>query len=168
MEITKKELKSFEERILPDKICFKPIGIIHTEFKSLKGIPIQFSMSNSRGIIEIYPQFQEGLKDLEGFSHIYCIFFFDLVKLPVPLKSKPFLYDKKVGVFSMRTPFRPNPIGLSVLQILEIKQNIIKVNNVDILDNTPILDIKPYISKFDCRKTLRHGWIEGRIREMTS
>jgi len=168
MEIIKKDLKSLEDRKFPDKICFNPIGIIHTEFETLKGIPIQFSMSHSKGVIEIFPQFQEGLKDLEGFSHIYCIYFFDLVKLPVPLKSKPFLYDKNVGVFSMRTPFRPNPIGISVFEILEIKQNAIKVNNVDILDQTPILDIKPYISEFDCRKSFKHGWIENKIRKMTS
>jgi len=168
MEITKKDLKSFKNRKFPDKICFSPIGIIHTEFKSLKGIPIQFAMSDSKGIIEIFSQYQDGLKDLEGFSHLYCIYFFDLVKLPVSLKSKPFLLDKNVGVFSMRTPFRPNPIGLSILEILDIKQNSIKVNNVDILDKTPVLDIKPYISKFDCRKTLKDGWFEGKIREMTS
>ena len=83
------------------------------------------------------------MKDLEGFSHIYCIYFFDIDKLPVPLQSKPFLYDRKVGVFSMRTPFRPNPIGVSVFEILEIKKHNIEVKNVDILDKTPILDIKP-------------------------
>ena len=168
MEIIKKDLKPIEDRKFPEKICFRPIGIIHTEFETLKGIPIQFFMSHSKGIIEIFPQFQDGLNDLEGFSHIYCIYFFDLVKLPVPLKSKPFLFDKNVGVFSMRTPFRPNPIGISVFEILEIKQNSIKVNNVDILDQTPILDIKPYISEFDCRKSFKHGWIENKIRKMTS
>ena len=168
MEITKRELYDFKDRVFPKKICFNPIGIIHTEFETLRGIPIQFSMSDTKGVIEIFPQYQDGLNHLEGFSHIYCIYFFDLVKLPVPLKSKPFLFDKNVGVFSMRTPFRPNPIGISVFEILEIKQNTIKVNNVDILDQTPILDIKPYISEFDCRKSLSHGWIENKIRKMTS
>ena len=168
MDITKKDLKSLEDRKFPDKICFNPIGIIHTEFKSLEGIPIQFSMSDSKGVIEIFSQYQDGLKDLEGFSHIYCIYFFDLVKLPVPLQSKPFLFDRKVGVFSMRTPFRPNPIGISVFEMLEIKQNTIKVNNVDILDKTPILDIKPYISEFDCIRTEKIGWLKGKIKKKVS
>lgn len=168
MEITKKEIFSFKDRKFPKKICFNPIGIIHTEFTSLKGIPIQFYMSDSKGIIEIFPQYQNGLKDLEGFSHIYCIYFFDMVKLPVPLQSKPFLDNKLRGVFSIRTPSRPNPIGLSILEILEIKKNKIKVNNVDILDQTPILDIKPYIYEFDCTKSFKHGWIEDKIKKMTS
>jgi len=152
MEISEREVKDFKERKFPDQVCFKPIGVIHTEFKSLKGIPIQFSMSESKGVIEIFSEYQDGLNDLEGFSHIYCIYFFDLVKIPVPMMSKPFLYNKEVGVFSMRTPFRPNPIGISVFEILEIKKNMIKVNNVDMLDKTPILDIKPYLSYFDKRE----------------
>ncbi len=168
MEIIKKDLKSIKNRKPLDKICFTPIGIIHTEFKSIIGVPIQFSMSDSIGVIEIYSQYQDGLKDLEGFSHIYCIYYFDLIKLPVPLQSKPFLYNKKVGVFSMRTPFRPNPLGISVLEILEINEFKIKVKNVDMVDQTPILDIKPYISKFDSLISFKHGWIEGRIRKMKS
>ena len=168
MEITRKDLIDFKERKFPKIISFNPIGIIHSEFKSLKGIPIQFSMSDSKGIIEIFPRFSDGLKDLDGFSHIYCIYFFDMVKLPVPLQSKPFLFDKSVGVFSMRTPFRPNPIGLSVFEIREIKKNIIKINNVDVLDQTPILDIKPYHHDFDCRKSFKHGWLEGKIKRKTS
>ena len=168
MEITMNEIIDFKDRKFPERICFNPIGIIHTEFKLLKGIPIQFSMSDSKGIIEIFSQYRDGLKDLDGFSDIYCIYYFDMVKLPVPLQSKPFLCDKSVGVFSMRTPFRPNPIGISIFEIIEIEKNLVRVNNVDILDQTPILDIKPYIHDFDCRKSLTHGWIEGNIRKMTS
>ena len=168
MEIMKKNTIKPKDRIFPKKICFEPIGIIHSEFKSLKGIPIQFSMSESKGTIEIFSEYIEGLKDLEGFSHIYCISYFDMVNLPVTLQSTPFLYDKNVGVFSMRTPFRPNPIGLSIFEIIELKNNKIDVNNVDLLDQTPILDLKPYIYDFDCRKSFKHGWIEGRIRKMTS
>lgn len=168
MEIMKNNMIKFKDRIFPKKICFIPIGIIHSEFKSLKGIPIQFSMSESKGTIEIFPRYSEGLKDLEGFSHIYCIYYFDMVKLTVPLLSKPFLHDKNVGVFSMRTPFRPNPIGLSVFEIIEIKNNKIDVNNVDLLDQTPILDIKPYVYDFDSKKSFKHGWLEGKIRKMTS
>jgi tRNA-Thr(GGU) m(6)t(6)A37 methyltransferase TsaA len=168
MEIIKKDLKSFEKRIIPKKICFKPIGIIHTEFKRLKGIPIQFSMSKSKGKIEIFPEFIDGLEYLEDFSHIYCIYWFDMVKLPVPLKSKPFLFTEKVGVFSMRTPFRPNPLGLSIFELLEINKNLLIVNNVDVLDKTPVLDIKPYVSKFDKCNPYKLGWTEGKVKNMTS
>jgi tRNA (Thr-GGU) A37 N-methylase len=91
-----------------------------------------------------------------------------MVKLPVPLQSKPFLDNEVKGVFAIRTPFRPNPIGISVLQILQIKENVIEVNNVDILDKTPILDLKPYVSKFDNRKTTKIGWLEDKIKKKYS
>ena len=168
MEITKRELYDFKDRKLPEKICFKPIGILHTEFKTLKGIPIQFSQSDSIGTIEIFKDYEPALKDLDGFSHIYCLYYFDLVKSPVPLQSKPFLIDEIKGVFAIRTPFRPNPIGISILEILEIKGNLIQVKNIDILDKTPILDIKPYLYEFDCIKTKKIGWLEGKIKKKTS
>ncbi len=168
MEITKREIFRFKERQFPEEICFKPIGVIHTPFKTLKGIPIQSSMSNSKGTIEIFPEYELGLKDLSDFSHFYCLYFFDMVKLPVPLLSKPFLDDEKKGVFAIRTPFRPNPIGLSILKLLAIKDNIIEVNNVDILDNTPILDIKPYVPYFDNIKSTKIGWLKGKVRKKTS
>jgi len=168
MEITRKDLIDFKERKFPKTICFNPIGVIHSEFKSLKGIPIQSSMSESKGSIEIFPKYSDGLEDLDGFSHIHCIYFFDMVKLPVPLQSKPFLFDKNVGVFSMRTPFRPNPIGLSILELLEIKDNMLYVNNLDILDKTPVLDIKPYVPQFDNRETNKIGWLTGSIRDKVS
>ena len=164
MEIMKRELIDFNERKFPDKICFKPIGIAHTQFKTLKGIPIQSSMSDTKGIIEIFPQYQTGLKDLSEFSHVYCLYYFDMVKLPVPLQSKPFLDNEKRGVFAIRSPFRPNPLGLSILEILEINDNIIHVKNVDILDKTPILDLKPYIPQFDNIETKKIGWLKGKIQ----
>ncbi len=168
MEIIDREIIDFKERKFPDKVCFEPIGIIHTPFKSLKDIPIQSSMSDIKGNIEILPQYQSGLKDLSGFSHIYCFYFFDMVKLPVPLQSKPFLENELKGVFAIRTPFRPNPIGLSILKILGIEKNIITVNNVDILDLTPILDIKPYVPQFDAIKTKKIGWLKGKIKKKLS
>jgi tRNA-Thr(GGU) m(6)t(6)A37 methyltransferase TsaA len=168
MEITKKKIKDIEKREFPKAISLKPIGIIHTLFKSLKGIPIQSSLSESNGTIEIFPEYQEGLKDLNGFSHIYCLYYFDMVKLPVPLISKPFLDDEPRGVFAIRTPFRPNPLGLSILEIQQIKKNIIYVKNVDILDNTPLLDIKPYVSEFDNIKSNKIGWLKGKIKTQYS
>ncbi|MFX1358210.1 MAG: tRNA (N6-threonylcarbamoyladenosine(37)-N6)-methyltransferase TrmO [Promethearchaeota archaeon] len=168
MEIITRELYNFKERKFPEKICFQPIGIIHSPFKNFEGIPIQPPMSNTKGIIELFPQYQPALKDLSGFSHIFCIYFFDMVKLPVPLQSKPFLDDEAKGVFAIRTPFRPNPIGISILELLEIKENSLHVNNLDILDKTPLLDIKPYVPHFDYQKTNKIGWLEGKIKKKTS
>ncbi|MFX0040889.1 MAG: tRNA (N6-threonylcarbamoyladenosine(37)-N6)-methyltransferase TrmO [Promethearchaeota archaeon] len=168
MEITKKIIIDFKERKFPQEICFKPIGIIHTPFKSFNGIPIQSSMSDRNGTIEIFSEFQAGLKDLSGFSHIYCLYFFDMVKLPVPLQSKPFLDNEIKGVFAIRTPFRPNPIGISILKILKIEENKVLVQNVDMLDKTPLLDLKPYISKFDNIKVNKIGWLQGKIKRKVS
>ena len=168
MEILNRELINFKERKFPDKVCFKPIGIIHTPFTSLKGIPTQSSMSDTKGTIEIFPENQSGLKDLSGFSHIYCLYFFDMVKLPVPLQSKPFLSNELKGVFAIRTPFRPNPIGLSILQILEVNENMIEVKNVDILDKTPLLDLKPFVPELDNIETTKIGWLKGKLKKKAS
>ena len=168
MEISKRELKSFKERQFPEEICFRPIGIIHSPFTKLSGIPIQPTMSNATGKIEIFEDFRDALKDLDGFSHIFCLYFFDMVKQPVPLQSKPFLKDDIKGVFAIRTPFRPNPIGLSVLKLISIKDNLIIIDNLDILDKTPLIDIKPYIPQFDNRETQKIGWLKGNIRRKVS
>ena len=125
-------------------------------------------MSTNKGEIEIFDEFKAGLKDLSGFSHLYCLYLFDMVKLPVPLQSKPFLDNEKKGVFAIRTPFRPNPLGLSILEIIGIKENMIHVSNVDILDKTPILDLKPYISQIDNVETKKIGWLEGKIQKKVS
>ena len=125
-------------------------------------------MSDSQGSIEIFTKYQAGLRDLSGFSHLYCLYYFDMVKQPVPLQSKPFLDNELKGVFAIRTPFRPNPIGISILQILEIIENIIKVNHVDILDGTPILDLKPYVAQFDNIKKTKNGWLKGKIKRKNS
>ena len=168
MEINKRELINPNERKFPSEVCFQPIGKIHSPFSELKGIPIQSIMSDAKGKIEIFQQYQKALKDIAGFSYIICIYFFDMVKLPVPLQSKPFLLDEIKGVFATRTPFRPNPIGLSVLELIEIKDNVLFVNNLDILDRTPVIDIKPYIPQFDNRETGKIGWLEGNIRRKLS
>ncbi len=168
MEISKRELIGFKDRKFPENICFRPIGMVNSPFTDLTGIPIQPSMSNAKGSIEVFKQYQNALKDLGGFSYIYCIYFFDMVKLPVPLQSKPFLKDEKMGVFAIRTPFRPNPIGISVLELTKIKDNTIFVKNLDILDRTPVIDIKPYDPQFDNRETGKIGWLEGNIRRKVS
>ncbi|MFW9897464.1 MAG: tRNA (N6-threonylcarbamoyladenosine(37)-N6)-methyltransferase TrmO [Candidatus Thorarchaeota archaeon] len=164
----KREIIDPNQRKFPNEICFKPIGIIHTQFTSLKGIPIQSTISTAEGKIEIFTEYKDGLKDLSDFSHIYCLYYFDMVKLPVPLQSKPFLDNEKRGVFAIRTPFRPNPIGLSILEVIEINDNIIHITNVDILDKTPILDLKPYVSQFDNVKVKKIGWLKEKIQRRVS
>ena len=168
MEISKRELINAKNRRFPDKICFNPIGIIHSPFKSLKGIPIQFKMSNKEGLIEIFPEFEKGLYELDGFSHLFCLYSFDMVKLPVPLESKPFLSNEKKGVFATRTPFRPNPIGLSIFAIIKIDSNKIYVKNLDVIDCTPVLDIKPYVPDFDSPDASNIGWLKGNIKRKCS
>ena len=169
MEISKREIYDIKDRKFPEKkICFEPIGIIHSPFSSLKGIPIQSSQSEYIGKIEIFTKFIPALKDLDEFSHIYCLYYFDMVKLSVPLQSKPFLVDEIKGVFATRTPFRPNPIGLSILELLEIKENFIFVKNIDIIDKTPLIDIKPYVSQFDSIQTTKIGWLQGQIKKKMS
>jgi len=168
MEIMKREVIDLKDRKFPEQVCFKPIGIIHTEFKTLKGIPIQFGQSESKGTIEIFPEYIPALKDLDDFSHAYCLYLFDIVKLPVPLQSKPFLDDKEHGVFAIRTPFRPNPIGLSIFEIKSIENGKVIVKNVYVFYNIHLLDIKPYIPQFDARDAKKIGWVQGKIKTKLS
>ncbi len=144
------------------KICYSPIGIVHSEFKDKTNIPIQPVFSDNRGVLEVFPEFSEGLKDLEGFSHIFLIYHFHLSK-GFSLKVKPFLDDIGRGVFSTRAPRRPNNIGLSILKIQRIEDNMIFVSEIDIIDKTPILDIKPYVSHFDYRFDVKDGWLSNKI-----
>ncbi len=131
------------------EITYQPIGIVHSPHKEIQGTPIQ--PAGARGIageIEIYEKYQEGLKDLDGFSHILLIYHFHLSK-GYSLKVKPFLDDKLRGVFATRAPKRPNSIGLSVVKLNSIEKNTLYIEDVDMLDGTPVLDIKPYVSQFD-------------------
>jgi tRNA-Thr(GGU) m(6)t(6)A37 methyltransferase TsaA len=152
-------------------ITFTPIGIIHTPFSQLEGMPIQPSGEKSApGTIEIYSEFAPGLKDLEGFSHIYLIFYLHQAQFS-DLTIKPFLDDLPHGVFATRAPNRPNAIGLSLVSLVRVEGNILFVDNLDILDGTPLLDIKPYVAPFEKVADLRIGWLEGsqeKIRKKTS
>lgn len=143
----------------PPIIKYKVIGYIHTPFLEKKGTPIQPSYSSADGTIEIFPQYGEGLEDLDGFSHVILLYSFNQVK-GFQLKVKPFLDTKERGVFSTRAPLRPNPIGISIVELISIdfNTNILKVKGVDILDSTPLIDIKPYIPLFD-KRDAKTGWI---------
>jgi tRNA-Thr(GGU) m(6)t(6)A37 methyltransferase TsaA len=138
----------------------KSIGVIHSPFDNIAEMPIQPSGAQGvAGRIEIDAELVEGLKDLEGFSHIIVLYQFHRVG-KVELTVTPFLDATAHGVFSTRAPTRPNPIGLSILELRSINSNILEVNNIDILDGTPLLDIKPYVPEFDQPDNVRTGWLQ--------
>ena len=142
------------------KITVKPIGVIHTSYKDSKGMPIQGKFEeNVEGQIEIFPEYVQGLKDIEGFSHLILIYYFNKAK-EERLVGKPFLEDESHGIFAIRSPMRPNRIGFSIVKLEKIQDNVITFSEVDILDNTPLLDIKPYVSHFDSRKNVKNGWLD--------
>jgi len=146
------------------QIKYKPIGLIHSDYKEKEGVPIQGALAkNSKGTVEVYPEYQAGMKDLDGFSHIILIYHFHRSK-GYSLLARPFLDDKHRGIFAIRAPKRPNPIGLSIVKLEKIVENILYVSEVDIIDNTPLLDIKPYISKIDRRNNTRDGWIAEKLK----
>ena len=153
------------------QITYTPIGIIHSPFKELEGMPIQpTSESSAAGHVDVYPEFTEGLKDLAGFSHIYLLYHLHK-SAPAKLHLKPFLDNEVRGVFSTRAPRRPNPIGLSLVKILRVEGNCIYIANIDILDKTPLLDIKPYIPEFENVESIRVGWVEkskGQVQKKKS
>jgi tRNA (adenine37-N6)-methyltransferase len=139
-------------------ITFKPIGMIHSEHVEAGCTPIQpIYAKGCKGRVEIFPEFAEGLCDLQGFSHIYLIFHFNQAGA-VQLIVKPFLQDTARGVFSTRAPCRPNGIGLSIVELIGREGNVLLVDGVDILDGTPLLDIKPYSARFDRLENTRNGW----------
>ena len=142
------------------EITIKPIGIIHTPYKEPKGIPIQGKFDkNAEGQIEIFPEYIQGLKDIEGFSHLILIYYFNKAG-EEKLVGKPFLEDEPHGIFAIRSPMRPNHIGFSIVKLKKVEENKITFSEVDILDNTPLLDIKPYVSHFDARENVKNGWLD--------
>lgn len=149
-------------------ITFKPIGVIRTPFTKTEGMPIQPSGGREiRGTIQLNPGLQDGLADLVGFSHIILVYHFHRA-IGYSLKVKPFLDSEMHGVFATRAPNRPNAIGLSVVTLEEIDGNRLTVSGIDILDGTPLLDIKPYIPDFDPKEQVRTGWIEGKSDQADS
>jgi len=145
---------------MKSEIKLKPIGIIHTPYKEPKGIPIQGKFDKDIiGQAELFSEYQNGLKDIEGFSHIILIYYFDRSK-DEKLVGKPFLEDDLHGVFAIRSPHRPNHIGFSIVKLEKVEKNIVIFSEVDMLDGTPLLDIKPYVSYFDSREKVKNGWLD--------
>lgn len=145
------------------EIVLQPIGVIRSPFEKLEDMPIQPAGSHATvGSLELYPRYQGGLQDLDGFSHIYVIYHFHKTAAWQE-RVIPFMDSQERGIFATRAPARPNPIGLSVMQILEISGSRVQVRNVDVLDGTPLLDIKPYVPQFDQVADARIGWLRGNI-----
>ena len=138
-----------------------PIGIIHSPFVNKSEMPIQASRSQTKGYVEVYREFAEGLQDLEGFSHIFLLYVFH-ESSGYSLLAKPFLDDQLRGLFATRYPYRPNQIGLSVVRLITRKENTLEIEGVDMLDGTPLLDIKPYVPDFDIRTNTHNGWYDSR------
>lgn len=145
-----------------EPIVMHSIGVIHTPFKESAETPIQSSRSSAKGEIEVFSDFIEGLDGVEDFSHLILLYVWHLAPKAEELKVKPFLDDHKYGVFATRYPCRPNPIGISVVQLLEREGNRLKIQGVDMLNETPLLDIKPYVPEFDIHPAERIGWYSRR------
>ena len=143
---------------MSNEIIYTPIGIIHTPYSRKEETPIQGCFSpNNRGQIELYPEYIEGLKNLEGFSHIILLYHFHRSE-GFQLLTKPFLDKEKKGIFAIRYFARPNPIGLSIVKLFQIRDNVLEIGEVDMLDGTPLLDIKPYVPQFDIKDHVMDGW----------
>ena len=146
-------------------IVLRPIGVIHSPFTEKEQTPIQPVRSQAIGQVVVYPEFVDGLKDIEYLSHIHLLYVFH-ESSGYSLHIKPFLDDRDHGIFATRYPYRPNPIGLSTVRLLSRQENVLTIEGVDVLNDTPLLDIKPYVPDFDLRtENVRVGWYETRSKE---
>ena len=141
-------------------IEFEPIGIIHSPFTKPEGMPIQpTGAAGVHGTVQLFEEYHAGLLDLDGFSHIILLYHFHRSQ-GFSLKVIPFMDNQSRGLFATRAPNRPNPIGLSIVQLDRIENGVLHIQNVDILDGTPLLDMKPYVPAFDSQAEVRSGWLE--------
>ena len=145
-------------------ITITPIGTIHSPYKTTDQIPIQGRFDTTiEAYIELKPEYIPGLKDLDGFSHAILLFYFHK-STKEHLQAKPYLEDTIRGIFAIRSPHRPNHIGLTVIKIKKIEKNRIYFTHVDMIDQTPVIDIKPYIHHFDEREKVTAGWLEKHFK----
>jgi tRNA-Thr(GGU) m(6)t(6)A37 methyltransferase TsaA len=143
-------------------LILKVIGTVHSPFRVAAGTPIQSAMAQGvEGSVEVFPEFVPGLQDLEGFERIWLLYWFDRVALG-QLVVKPFLDQQEHGVFATRSPCRPNSLGLSCVRLLGVYGGRLRIMGVDILDGTPLVDIKPYAPQFDCFEVSRVGWLQNK------
>jgi tRNA-Thr(GGU) m(6)t(6)A37 methyltransferase TsaA len=147
------------------EMIVKQIGVIHSPFREAKGTPIQPAFAKeAQGIVELLPEYAEGLKDLEGFERIWLIYWFDRAR-EYKLRVVPYMDTVEHGLFATRAPSRPNPIGMSPVKLERIEGSRLFISDMDILDGTPLLDIKPYSPRFDCFDVKRHGWLQTTTAE---
>ncbi len=149
-----------------EHIEFHPIGEIRSPFMSPEGAPIQpAGAAGIIGRVVVLPAYQEALQDLDGFSHVTLLYYFHLAR-PFSLKVTPFLDTVERGLFATRAPTRPNAIGISVVRLRSVCGNILEVQDIDVVNGTPLLDIKPYIPEFDARPAERIGWMSSTVRKV--
>lgn len=142
----------------PREFTIQSIGIIHTQHTDPLQTPIQPVFSKKmRGQVALFPDYVDGLADLDGFSHIYLFYYFDRSTM-TKMHAKPYLDDKVRGIFATRAPHRPNKIGMSLVRLLAVRDNVVEFDGADMLDNTPLIDIKPYIDRFGPKEAVRSGW----------
>lgn len=146
-------------------IVYHPIGVIHSDHTEHEHTPIQGIFNPALGCVEIFDEYADGLKDIESFSHLYLLYHFHRAT-GASLLQRPFLDgEKERGVFAIRHFNRPNPIGLSIVELKRVKGTILEVSGIDVLDGTPLIDIKPYVKQFDHRDDSRSGWVEDQYLE---
>lgn len=147
-------------------ITLTPIGVIRTPFTTFEGMPIQaVTATDIRGEIELDPALAPGLRDIEGFSHLILIYHLHRMEAPL-LEVTPFLDPQPHGVFATRAPRRPNGLGLSTVRLLSVSGPRLQIAEVDMLDGTPLLDIKPYVPHFDDRPNAQIGWFAAQIHRV--
>ena len=147
------------------EMVVRPIGTVRSPFKEPPGTPIQpGAAAGTQGMVEVFPEYGAGLKDLEGFSHLILLYYFHLAP-GFSLLVQPFLDDQKRGLFATRAPARPNPIGISTVRLERVDGTRLYIREVDIVDGTPLLDIKPYVPDFDTRTDVKTGWYAHRSKE---
>jgi len=141
-------------------ITHTPIGVIHSPFTDPADTPIQGVFADgARGEVEVFPEYAGGLRDIDGFSHLIILYHFHLAN-GYSLISKPFIGDNEKGIFAIRHPRRPNPIGISIVRLDHVRGNVLEISDVDIMDGTPLLDIKPFVHQFDHRADIQSGWVD--------
>lgn len=146
-------------------ICYEPIGIIRTDFTSIENLPKQAAFADdTTGRVELLDEYADGLTDLDGFSHVILLYHLDQIDGAVQLLTEPFPDDVERGLFATRTPRRPNPIGMSVVRLNNINGTTLRFSGVDMLDQTPLLDVKPFIPAIDTRNEYTIGWLERDVK----
>ncbi len=149
-------------------VKYTPIGFFHSPFNNVENMPIQpVGGMGIEGSIEILPMFRDGLRDLKDFSHIIVLSHLHRIQ-GYDLVVKPFLDNKHHGIFATRSPKRPNPIGLSVMEIKGVTDSSILLEGIDVIDGTPVIDVKPYVADFDIWEADRFGWFEGKSQNANS